>query len=157
MYQCQVNTPIITLPRPIHMLEGYFFFSFILLSCNISQPQPLFPLLFSISTLSLFPRSTSFYPFRKQQCFSRISTNHTITRQNKTRHNLSYPGWTRQPSRRKRVSRTGRRVIDTHCYQYHKNPQAKQTQYVFRKHSTDPCRLLHCSFSLCEHLCSLLS
>ena len=49
----------------------------------------------------------------KKANFPVMSTGHSVTRCNKTRHKPSYQGWTRQPSRRKRVPRVGKKVRDT--------------------------------------------
>ena len=42
-----------------------------------------------------------------------ISAEHDITKYNKPRSKPPHQGWARQPSRRKRVPRAGRRVRDT--------------------------------------------
>jgi hypothetical protein len=79
-----------------------------------------------------FPSSTPFSPFSpslplphpplsgflclhfssNRATLPEISTEPGITSKNKTRNNLSHQGYIRQPSRRKGISRAGKRVID---------------------------------------------
>jgi hypothetical protein len=77
-----------------------YFFSYI-----TSLPQFVLLLLLPVFLLPpFFPRSTPpQFPSKKRAGFLRISSEHSITRYNKTRHKLSYQSWMRQPSRRKRV------------------------------------------------------
>lgn len=53
-----------------------------------------------------------------------MSTKQGIWSYNQNRHSPPYQGWTKQPSRRKRISNTGIRIRDNscyHCYESHKN------------------------------------
>jgi hypothetical protein len=53
------------------------------------------------------------FPFRKEKAYEIQQPNYDKTRYSKRREKSSYRGWSRQPIRRKRVPRMGKRVGDT--------------------------------------------
>lgn len=110
-----------------------------------STSPPIDPLLFHFSSEKSRP--------------PRYINGHIITRCNSTRHNPLYQGCMKQHSRRKRVSRAGKRVRDTPLpsITVPQNPQVIQLQHISRRPSTNLCRFCDCCFSLCEPLGALLS
>lgn len=57
---------------------------------------------------------SSFTSLQKRAGLTRLPTEHSTSRCNKTNHKASYRGWTRQPSRRRRVPWSGKRVRKPH-------------------------------------------
>lgn len=98
------------------------------------------------------------FPSEKRQL--RNINQNNITSYSKTRHKISYQVWTRQSSRRKRVSRTGKRVRDipTSTVRSPTTPSYTAKMYIQRTYpcSRDPGRLCNCHFSLCEAPWALL-
>lgn len=91
----------------------------------LSPFLPVLPLTFPLTKSTLPP-----FPFRKSKPLSPISTKHSITSKNKTRHMLC-ESWMRQSSRRKGFPRTGKRVREHpyfHCWEFHKNTNLHLTQ-----------------------------
>jgi hypothetical protein len=69
--------------------------------------------LFSQPFLFLLPQiHSSFVSLQKEAGLLGISTKHGITNYGKPRHIPSYQGWIRQPTRRKRIPKAGKRIRD---------------------------------------------
>lgn len=125
-----------------------------------SHPHLLILLPTAASLPPLFPVFSFPFPISPQKStgLPEISTGQDITRCNNTRHKSSYKGWVKQPSRKKRVPSTCKRVRDSPIPRVRSltKPQAKQGQHVCRGPTADPCRLCNCHFGLCESSCCFL-
>lgn len=88
------------------------------------------------STPSLHPLSLrSTFPFllKKKTCLPGLSTEHGLTSYGKTEPKPSYQGWTKQPSRRKRVLSAGKRVRDTSTVEsFTRTPNYTMLRYMLR-------------------------
>lgn len=125
-----------------------FFFSSHIIHHELSLPSYQHPL---TPTLSPDPLLLSF-PSEKSSGVMEQG----ITRFSKTRPKSSSRGWLRQPSRRTRVPRAGKRVTDTLSPIVPQTLQAKQPQRICTGPSSDPCGLHDCHFSLYEPVWALL-
>lgn len=140
---------------PAQLRMGCFFlcicFQYIpvrfLLPLHFSVPPP--PPLSLRSILLCFPSEKRRPP--------RVIHWQSITTYNKTRHKLSYQGWVRQHSRRKRVLRGSKRVIQSHYHFKESQKTTKETTITYTQGPrSDPWRLPDCHFSLFKPLWALV-
>lgn len=107
-----------------------------------------------------FPQTHSSVSLQKRTSHSGISSEDSITRNNKTRQKTLISGTGDNLVREKKISRVGKRVRNTPTFNVSSptNPPPYKTityRYVQRP-STDLCRLCDCHFNLCEPLWALL-
>lgn len=80
-----------------------------------------------------------------------ILTKHGLTRCSTTRHKPSYRGWMRQPRRRKRALRAGKRVRDspTPTVRSGTKTPGQTTTVCVQRPTTELCRLCDCPWITC--------
>lgn len=131
MHRCNIFTHI------WHPLSFYYFFyifcfKYILTTVSPPSKPPSLSQISSSSSSSISPQKIADFP--------RISTEQDRTRYNQTRQKPSSKGWAKEPTRRKRVSKAGRRVRgnpNSHWVEH----QAKEPCHLCRWLNPDPCKL----------------
>ena len=118
----------------------------------ISTVQFALPLLLlsCLSHLPFPPDSLLFVSLQTRVGILKLSIEHELTTYNKTGHITSHQGWTRRPSRRKKVPQAGKRVRDkphSHHSEPHKSIKIISSN-ICRVPSSDPYRVPNCCFSL---------